>query len=180
VPVKAWVALGSNLGDRDAALAFALRALVDLDEITALECSPVYETDPVGPGRQQHYLNAVACLETALSARALLAALLEIERRAGRVRDPGKQRFGPRCLDLDLLLFGERGEVRVDEPGLTVPHPRLSERAFVLVPLADVAPGLRVPGLGVTVEEMLQALCGPGRAAVPGVRPWERCRRIPR
>jgi len=163
------MALGSNLGDRDVHLEFALRALVDLDGVEPSVCSPVYETDPVGPGEQRPYLNAVVSLETSLAASALLEAMQGIEERAGRPRRLDVPRGSPRSLDLDLLLFGDQ---EIDEPDLKVPHPRLSERAFVLVPLADLAPNLVHPVLGETVSTLLT------RVSREGIRPWLRCLRI--
>ena len=141
-PARAFVSLGSNLGDREAHFALALRRLGVLPRTRVEALSPVFETDPVGPPPQGPFLNAVVALHTSLSARALLEALLAIEREAGRRRSA--ERWTARTLDLDLLLYGE--EV-IDEPGLTVPHPRLAERPFVLEPLAALAPALRHPVL---------------------------------
>lgn len=138
----AYVSIGTNLGDRDAHLALALRRLVELPETELAALSPVFETDPVGPPPQGPFLNAVAKLRTALTPRALLDALLVIEREAGRVRGV---RNAARSLDLDLLLHGDRV---LDEPGLTLPHPRIAERPFVLEPLAALAPQLVHPTLG--------------------------------
>ena len=163
------MALGSNLGDRDVHLEFAWRALVDLDGVEPRVCSPVYETDPVGPREQPPYLNAVLSLETSLVPAALLEAMLDIEERAGRSRRPDGPRWSSRSLDLDLLLFGDR---TIDEPDLKVPHPGLAERAFVLVPLADLAPDLVHPVLGETISSLLT------RVSREGVRPWQRCLRI--
>ncbi len=130
--MRVFVALGSNLGDRRAHLCAAVEGLPGVVAV-----SGVYETDPVGgPGGQPPYLNAVVELETDLSPRALLGIGQGLEAAAGRVRDT---RWGPRTLDVDILLVGD---LTVDEPDLTVPHPRLRERAFVLVPLHDVAPDL--------------------------------------
>jgi 2-amino-4-hydroxy-6-hydroxymethyldihydropteridine diphosphokinase len=149
-PVRAYVALGSNLGDRATILADALAALQRTPGIAVLRASGVYETDPVGPPPQGSYLNAVAELETSLAPRALLERLLAIESAAGRTRGP--RRNLPRTLDLDLLLYGE---LRLREPSLEIPHPRLHERAFVLVPLCELAPALVHPALGLTCAEIL-------------------------
>jgi 2-amino-4-hydroxy-6-hydroxymethyldihydropteridine diphosphokinase len=138
--VVAYVSLGTNLGDRAANLALALRGLVSLDATRVDALSPVYETDPVGPPPQGPYLNAVARLRTGLTPRSLLEALLAIERAAGRQRSG--DRNSARTLDLDLLVYGDRV---IDEPGLAVPHARLAERPFVLEPLADLAPALVHP-----------------------------------
>jgi 2-amino-4-hydroxy-6-hydroxymethyldihydropteridine diphosphokinase len=140
--VDAYVSIGSNLGDRDAQLALALRRLAALPDTVVASVSPVFETDPVGPPPQGPYLNTVAKLRTGLAPRALLAALLAIEDAAGRVRGV---RNAARTLDLDLLLHGDSV---VDEPGLVLPHPRMAERHFVLEPLAALAPDLVHPTLG--------------------------------
>ncbi len=137
---RAFVGIGSNLGDRAGHVAFALRALEALPGSSLVRHSQIYESEPVGPGVQGLYLNAVAELESSLAPRALLDALLEVETQAGRVRGA---RWGPRSLDLDLLLYGDE---RIDEPGLQVPHPRLHERNFVLVPLAELAGKRRIGG----------------------------------
>src|SRR5215468_7636344 len=140
----AYIGLGANLGERDRTIAAALRA-VDSDGRTAvLASTPPIETDPVGYEDQPRFLNAAARLETTRSARELLELLLETERELGRVREGGP-RYGPRTIDLDLLLFGG---ATIDEPGLRIPHPRLQERRFVLEPLAELDPGLIVPGKG--------------------------------
>ena len=139
----AYVGLGSNLGDREALL---LRAA---DALDAVRISPVIETEPWGFADQPPFLNAVAEVETDLSARGLLELLLDIEQRLGRTRTG--PRYGPRTIDLDLLLYGH--EV-IDEPGLRVPHPRLAERRFVLEPLAALVPERKIPGNG-TVQEAL-------------------------
>lgn len=132
--IDAYVSIGTNLGDRDAHLALALRRLAALPDTELVAASPVYETDPVGPPPQGPYLNAAVHLRTRLSPRALLDALLAIEQEAGRVRGV---RDAARTLDLDLLLYGDQV---LDEPDLVVPHPRLAERPFVLEPLAALAP----------------------------------------
>ncbi len=131
---RAFLALGSNLGDRRALLAAAVAAL---DDVVAV--SPVYETDPVGGPAQGSYLNIVVELRTERSARELLKVALELETTAGRRR---RVRWGPRTLDVDVLWVD--GET-VDEPDLRVPHPRMYERGFVMVPLGDLAPDL-APG----------------------------------
>ena len=154
--VPAFVALGSNLGDRHAALGAAVHAVGTLPGVRLMSVSTIRETAPVGPVPQGPYLNGMCAIETTLAPRALLDALLEIERRAGRDR-AHEQRWGPRTLDLDLILFGE---VCIEEPGLTVPHPRLAERRFVLEPLAELAPEARVPPGGRCVRELLEALGG--------------------
>lgn len=161
----AFVALGSNLGDRDARLAAALAGLRATRGVSAVACSSVYETAPVGPPGQGPYLNAVARLETALEPHALLARLLALEREAGRVRSGVRDEA--RTLDLDLLLHGERC---LDDPALTLPHPRLHERLFVLVPLAELAPGLVHPRLGRCVGELVRALSAADPGAPGAVR----------
>lgn len=149
--VTACVALGSNLDDPRAQVEHGFAALVALPRTTLRARSRLYRTPPWGVVDQPDFINAVARLETALAPRELLDALLAIEARAGRVRGA---RNGPRVLDLDLLLYGDRV---IDEPHLVVPHPRLHERTFVLLPLADVAPDLEVPGRG-RVADLLSRL----------------------
>jgi len=139
---RAYVALGSNLGDREATIRGALDALAAEPGVEVVAVSTLIDTEPVGVLDQPLFLNGVAALETDLDARALLSLLLEVERRFGRSRQ-GVPRYGPRTLDLDLVLYGAE---EIDEPGLQVPHPRLHERPFVLGPLAEIAPGLEVPG----------------------------------
>jgi len=134
----AYIGLGANLGDREENIRAAIERLAELG---ALLVSSFRETDPVGVTEQPRFVNAVAELETELGASALLGQLLEIERELGRDRSR-EQRWGPRTIDLDLLLYGD--EV-IDEPGLTVPHPRLAERRFVLEPLHELAPDLALP-----------------------------------
>ena len=159
--MKACVGLGSNLGDR-LALLRAARAAIEADpQSKVLAASRVVETAPVGPGDQGPYLNAALLVETDRSPRALLELLLEIERGLGRDRGADAVRWGPRTIDLDLLLAGD---ACIEEPGLELPHPRLHERAFVLVPLADVAAGARHPRLGATVADLAAAV--PGREEV--------------
>jgi 2-amino-4-hydroxy-6-hydroxymethyldihydropteridine diphosphokinase len=149
---RAYVGLGANLGDRERTLHAAVDAVAAEDGVEVVSVSVLRETEPVGVGQQPLYLNGAAEVETTLTARELLDRLLAVEQRFGRVRVPGEH--GPRTLDLDLLLYGD--EV-IDEPGLTVPHPRLHERRFVLEPIAELAPGLVVPGRG-DVESLLSGL----------------------
>jgi 2-amino-4-hydroxy-6-hydroxymethyldihydropteridine diphosphokinase len=139
----AYVALGSNLGDRRGHLEAAFAALAALPGTRLLERSAIFETPPFGPPGQQNYFNAAASLATALSPLALLDALLAIEQSRGRVR---LERWGPRTLDLDLLLHGD---AIIRETRLTLPHPEMLRRAFVLVPLHDLAPRLVIDGLPV-------------------------------
>jgi 2-amino-4-hydroxy-6-hydroxymethyldihydropteridine diphosphokinase len=141
------VGLGANLGDREWAIREAAR------RIGATRLSRIRETEPWGYVDQPPFLNAAAEVESRLGARELLDVLLDVERGLGRERGTGP-RYGPRVIDLDLLLFGSSV---IDEPGLAVPHPRLRERRFALEPLADLDPELVVPGLG-TVAELIAAL----------------------
>ncbi len=150
---RAYVALGSNLGDRTQTLLDAVQALRDEDAIQVVAVSTLVETDPVGFLDQPRFVNGVAALDTTLAARELLTLLLEVERRFGRSRQAVPAQ-GPRTLDLDLLLYGV---AQLDEPGLQVPHPRLHERAFVLEPLAELHPGLQIPGRG-PVEALVAEL----------------------
>jgi 2-amino-4-hydroxy-6-hydroxymethyldihydropteridine diphosphokinase len=150
--VTAYVGLGSNLDDREGFLRRAVEALAADPDIDVTGISSLRETDPVGPVEQPRFLNAVARVETDLRPRELLDRLLATERALGRVRDG--PRFGPRTIDLDLLLFDD--DV-IDEPGLTVPHPRLAERRFALEPLHELDPDLVVPGQG-PVADLLAAL----------------------
>ena len=144
-----FVALGANVGDREANLLAARRGLEARGfRVTAM--SSLYLTEPVDAPPQEWFLNAVAGGETALSPEALLQACLDTERALGRVRDAPR---GPRTIDLDLLLYGN--EVR-NAPGLMLPHPRMHERRFVLVPLAEIAPAARHPILGLSAAEMLR------------------------
>ena len=138
----AYVALGANLGDPKATVLAAFAALANLPESRVARCSSLYRTAPVGILSQPDFVNAVALLETTLAPEALLDALLDIEARFGRIR---RERNGPRTLDLDLLLYDD---IELDLPRLTLPHPRLHLRAFVLLPLAEVAPNLAIPRRG--------------------------------
>jgi len=143
-PVLAAIGLGGNLGDAAATLREAMRALDELPGTRLLRASPLYRTPAWGNTAQPDFANAAALVETTLAARELLDALLELERRFGRRREPGAQ-WGPRTLDLDLLLYGD---AVLDEPGLRVPHPHLHERAFALLPLSRIAPDAMVHGRG--------------------------------
>ncbi|MCW5755300.1 MAG: 2-amino-4-hydroxy-6-hydroxymethyldihydropteridine diphosphokinase [Phycisphaeraceae bacterium] len=149
----AYVAMGSNLGDRLGVLLAALSDLAASPGIVVRAVSTVIETDPVGPSGQGRYLNAVVQLETSATPHELLERLLVIERKHGRDRTHGS-RWGPRTLDLDLLLYDDR---IIAEPGLTVPHPRMTERPFVLEPLAEIAGDRVIPTTGCTVHEHLEA-----------------------
>lgn len=144
--IEAFIGLGSNLASPHRQLASALDALDALPRTTLRETSSFYRTAPVGYAGQPDFVNAVARIETLLPARDLLDALLEIERRHGRVREMPN---GPRTLDLDLLIYGD---LEFHEDGLTVPHPRMHERAFVMVPLAEIAPKRDVVGLGTAAQ----------------------------
>ena len=146
---RAYVGLGANLGDRKRTLLAAVDALAAEPGVELVAVSTLRDTEPVGVGEQPRFLNGAVAVETALSAGGLLERLLALEQRFGRIRVSGEH--GPRTLDLDLLLFGDSV---IDEPGLTVPHPRLHERRFVLEPLTELDPGLVVPGHG-TVESLL-------------------------
>jgi 2-amino-4-hydroxy-6-hydroxymethyldihydropteridine diphosphokinase len=138
----AYIALGANLGDPPRQLRAGLAALARLPDTQLAAQSSFYCSAPVGYADQPDFVNAVAAIHTALTPRALLDALLAIERAEGRLREFVN---APRTLDLDIVLYGERV---IDEPGLTVPHPRMLERAFVIVPLAQIAPDAAVPGRG--------------------------------
>lgn len=146
----AYVALGSNLGNPQQQLLEAMDALANLPNTRLLQRSHLYSTPPWGVLEQPSFVNAAVQLDTMLSPHVLLDALLAIERQAGRVR---AERNGPRTLDLDLLHVEG---VQLDDPRLTLPHPRIAERAFVLLPLHDVAPALLLPGHGTVAERLAQ------------------------
>ena len=150
---RVYVGVGANLGTPRETIAAALALLDQESDVELVAVSTLRETDPVGYEEQPRFVNGVVQLGTELSPRELLARLLAIETRLGRVRGQGP-RFGPRTIDLDLLLYGEE---TVDEPGLTLPHPRLHERRFVLEPLAELDPALEVPGRG-PVQALLAGL----------------------
>ena len=148
----AYIGLGSNLGDRDATIRRALELLEADGEIEVAATSSLRETDPVGYEAQPRFLNGAAALRTDLSPRELLERMFAVERELGRTRSG--QRFGPRTIDLDLLLYGQES---IDEPGVRIPHPRLHERRFVLEPLAELDGELQVPGQG-SVRALLAGL----------------------
>ena len=153
----AYVALGANLGDPKATVLAAFAALANLPESRVARCSSLYRTAPVGILDQPDFINAVALLETSLTPDSLLDALLDIEARFGRIR---RERNGPRTLDLDLLLYND---IELELPRLILPHPRLHLRAFVLQPLAEITPGLAIPGRG-SVAAWLPAVASQGIA----------------
>ena len=154
--VRAYIGLGANLADRAGTIEQAVGLLGAEPGIEVVSVSSLRETEPWGRVAQPAFVNGAVAVETTLEPRALLGVLLDVERRLGRVRN---ERWGPRTIDLDLLLYGD---VVLDEPGLTVPHPRLHERAFALEPLQELDPELAVPGRG-SVADLLAALAGEGR-----------------
>jgi 2-amino-4-hydroxy-6-hydroxymethyldihydropteridine diphosphokinase len=150
--MRTFVGLGSNLGDREAQIRLAIDELARLPQTRLSRASSLYDSEPVGEVEQPNFLNAVAQLDSELTARQLLWNLLLVERRLGRVRTT---RWGPRAIDLDLLLYGE---LVVDEPDLQVPHPELTRRSFVLVPLVELDPMLIHPVTGLTMLHHLSLL----------------------
>jgi 2-amino-4-hydroxy-6-hydroxymethyldihydropteridine diphosphokinase len=160
-PTRAFVGLGGNLGDVATTLAEAIWALDSLPQTSVRAQSAFYRTPPWGNTQQPEFLNAVVELQTRLAPRVLLDLLLEIEGRFGRDRSES-EKWGPRELDLDLLVYGDE---QMDEPGLHLPHPHLHERAFVLVPLAEIASNLDIVGVG-RVSKLLQAIDARGIEAV--------------
>jgi 2-amino-4-hydroxy-6-hydroxymethyldihydropteridine diphosphokinase len=166
-PVHACIGLGANLGLPVQSLRRAAAALAALPDTRLLALSRFYRSPAWGRLDQPDFVNAAALLQTRLAPRALLEALLRIEREAGRERDPDS-RWGPRVLDLDLLLYAGRA---IDLPGLRVPHPHLHQRAFALVPLAEIAPAEPFPGHG-TVADALRDL-DPGQPGAGAVEPLD-------
>lgn len=163
-PARAYIGLGSNLDDPVSQVRAGMNLLGGLPGTRPLRCSSFYRSAPVGLTAQPDFINAVCELSTGLDPSALMQALLGIESARGRVREvPG----GPRTLDLDLLLYiSAQGQViRRHEPGLTLPHARLHERAFVLYPLSEIAPDLDIPGRG-RVQDLLAGCAGQGIARV--------------
>ncbi len=148
----AYVGLGANLGDREATLRRAVELLASTPGVELLAVSATRQTEPVGYADQPPFVNAAAAVDTSLTPHELLAALLDVERSLGRTREG--PRFGPRTIDLDVLLYDD---LELDEPGLTIPHPRLHERRFALEPLHDLDPALVVPGRG-AVKALLAEL----------------------
>jgi len=139
----AYIGIGSNLDDPERQVRAAIDALMHLPGTTFVRASRLYRTAPWGKADQPAFVNAAVAVSTEMAPRELLAALLAIERAHGRERDG--ERWGPRVIDLDILVFGDAS---IDEPGLHVPHPHIAERAFVLLPLAELDPGLEIPGQG--------------------------------
>jgi 2-amino-4-hydroxy-6-hydroxymethyldihydropteridine diphosphokinase len=154
--IPAYVALGSNLDGPEAQVERALAALADLPRTRCVACSSLYRSKPLGPVAQPDFVNAAAGLLTQLAAGELLIELKSLEQRLGRERPV--VRWGPRRIDLDLLAYVD---ARIDEPDLTVPHPGIAERAFVLAPLAEFAPDLEIPGVG-RVETLLKRVDATG------------------
>ena len=147
---EAFLGLGSNLGDREAMLRAAMRALAASDGVTVTACSPIYETPPWGPVPQGPYLNACVAIDCTLTPRALLDLALAIERRHGRER---AIRWGPRTLDIDILLYGNKV---IQSGGLVIPHPRMHLRRFTLLPLAEIAGDMIHPVLNKSIGELLK------------------------
>jgi len=160
-PVRAFVGIGGNVGDVETTLAEAMWSLDSIPQTSIRAQSRLYRTPPWGNTEQPPFTNAVVELQTRLAPRVLLDLLLDIELRFGRDRAEG-EKWGPRPLDLDLLVYGEE---QLDEPGMHIPHPHLHERAFVLVPLAEIAPRLEIVGVG-RVSDLLAAVDGSGIEAI--------------
>ncbi len=161
--ITAYLGLGANLGDRAGSIH---RATEELDALPGLEVSHVsslYETAPVGVVNQPEFLNAVIEVQTSLGPEDLLAVILHLEKKMGRTRN---ERWGPRVIDIDVLLYGNQ---KIDVPGLTVPHPRLRERAFALVPLAEIAANLHLPGETQNVSEIANLLAMSGNIRRVGI-----------
>jgi len=168
----AFLGLGGNLGDPTASMAAALRILDEHPDIRVVAVSAVYRTPPWGKTDQPDFLNAVAEVETTLSPHALLDQCLQAERQLKRER---KERWGPRIVDLDVLWFADR---KIHQAGLEIPHPRMLERAFVLVPLAQIAPDLALDG--VSAKRRAEAADRQGIAEMPGGADWWRETQAPR
>lgn len=162
--IRAFIGLGGNQGRPMRQLNLALEALAALPDSRLIAESPRYRTAPVGDSDQPEFINSVVALETALEPLHLLRRMQAIETRLGRLRDP-KRRWGPRAIDLDLLLYGDQ---MLGLPELTVPHPRMTSRGFVLAPLSDLAPELELPGLGPLSEFLEGVDLGGVRPISPG------------
>lgn len=162
--MRAYLGLGGNIGEPAAAMAESLRLLNARDDVAVVAVSSLYRTPPWGVTDQPDFLNCVAALDTSLSARALLQACLDTERLLKRVR---AERWGPRVIDIDVLLYGDQ---RINEEGLQVPHPRMLQRAFVLAPLAEIAPDLDLDGE--TAAQRLAAIDQQGIARLVGGQEW--------
>jgi 2-amino-4-hydroxy-6-hydroxymethyldihydropteridine diphosphokinase len=166
--VSAFIALGGNIGDPESAMCAALDVFAAAPDISVIGVSGLYRTPAWGPVRQPDYLNAVAELLTRLSPRALLEFGLEVERGLNRVR---RERWGPRLIDVDILVYDA---LTIDEPGLEIPHPRMLERPFVMVPLAEIAAGLSIGGA--TAAEHAARLDRTGIARIKTADEWWRRR----
>lgn len=140
--MQVYIGLGSNLADPEQQILSAIDTIAAIKETTLLQQSSLYSSPPMGPQDQPDYINAVVCIDTALSAHQLLDALQQIEQEHGRIR---KRHWGERTLDLDILLFADKV---IEDERLSVPHPGMASRAFVLYPLAEIAPELSIPGMG--------------------------------
>ena len=151
--MRAFIGLGSNMGDRAEHLRTAVRALNATPDIEVAQVSSIYETEPVGGPSQPDYLNAVVEIDTQLGPRAIFEACMTIEHALGRERS-SEEHWGPRAIDLDLLTCGD---LVVSDPDLEIPHPRIAERAFVLVPFSEIAPYVEIVGLG-KVHELEERL----------------------
>ncbi len=166
MPHRAFIGIGSNLGDRAANYREAIQRIAEIPETRVVRQSSIYETEPVGPIKGA-FLNGVIEVETELSADALMRKLLAIERVMGRKRvrgrKPARGKYRPRIIDLDLLFFNKE---TIDSRTLKVPHPRLHERRFVLAPMAELAPALIHPKLNVSISEMLAGLKSPHRVTL--------------
>jgi len=154
--VRYYLGLGSNIGDREGYLRQALEMIGKVEGIAVTAVSSVYETDPVGGPEQREYCNAVAAIETGLPPWHVLETMLRIEQSLGRNRDT---RWGPRTIDIDILMAGD---IVLKEEGLVIPHPRYRERAFVLIPFAEIAPAERDPETGETIGEIVRGIDASG------------------
>jgi 2-amino-4-hydroxy-6-hydroxymethyldihydropteridine diphosphokinase len=147
--IEAFIGLGANLGDPAKMLAEAISDLNQQDGISVVQCSSLYRTTPVGKTDQPDFINVVVRIETSLPPEKLMTSILDTEHRHGRTR---QDRWGPRTIDIDLLIYGN---TLIVSDSLTIPHPRMHERRFVLVPLIEIAPSLKIPGTGKSLQEFL-------------------------